>query len=248
MGTVLLMMACLRQGAGTAAEAPPAHFYNAPENLHADPNHVPGDFDMPDTNNARSAYNLRKEALAGPADVFDEKRLFTFGPGELSFSSMKNEAVPVLGYFRNYAGSAVLGDNALQSVEVIVDLNSLDTGVPGRNNRLMAVFFESMRPELGWAEIRFDEFDAAGGDLAALGAGGRLEARGKITLNNKVMPLAAVLNVTRQGAVWAVETAEPVRLLISDFGFDGRIYELMKTCNHKSMSNAVEVRVKLFFK
>ena len=45
-----------------------------------------------------------------------------------------------------------------------------------------------------------------------------------------------------------VETREPVRLLLSDFEFGDRVYELMKACNHKSIGTAVEVKVSLYFK
>ncbi len=37
-------------------------------------------------------------------------------------------------------------------------------------------------------------------------------------------------------------------ILISDFAFGGRVFALMKECNHHSLGNAVRVKAKLYFR
>jgi len=227
----------------------PDHFYNAPENINPDPNYTPGEYVMDDTNVARTMFHMKRSELVESALATDVSTLTTLGMGEIAFTSVKNESATVLGYFRNYFGFARL-DNGNAKLEMIVDINSLDTGVPGRNNRILKLFFESMNPKLGYSHIRFDSFSLGAENLETHGDGNvhPIQVPGTITLNGATKEIIANLTLQKQGSLWVVETAEPISILISDFAFGDRAYALIKSCNHKALGNEVTITVRLYFR
>lgn len=224
------------------------HFYNPPENLNPDPNYVPGDFPLADVSEAKAVYQAKKEAMAKKLENKKANLIATQGEGEIAFTSYKNETATVLGYMREYFGVAEVdaADDPLR-MDMVIDLNSLDTAVSGRNNRILNIFFESMKPDFGTIEINFDRF------MTVIVEGGEgkpkpVTALGTIKMNGVEREISAELNITRTGDVWLVESREPVVLLIADFDFGDRVYELMKECNHQALGNKVEVNVELTFK
>lgn len=231
------------------AEAP-EHYYNPPENINPDSNYTPGDFPLADIAQSEMVYHAKKTELAAKQDVTNPKHVTTLGSGEITFSSIKNETKPVLGYFHDFWGLAVLGENGPESVELVIDVNSLDTGVPGRNHRILNLFFESMKPEWGTVVVNFSSFDLGGLGWADFtdGVTHSLSAAGTVILNGVTRPITVKLNAAVQNNTWVIESAEPLKLLISDFDFGERTLELMRSCNHASLGNAVEIKVKLYFK
>lgn len=228
-------------------EEPPEHYVNKKENLNPDPNYTPGDYPAPETAAAKKAYEEKKKSVAEGAG---DGALVTQGGGELTFGIAKNEKKRVFGYFRNYHGVVKMSDKGPQSVELVVDVNSLDTAVPGRDNRIKKLFFESMKPDLGTAVLKLDEIDLGGKEWGAIQKeGGTLSSKGSLMLNGKSAPVMAKLSVKpAEGGGLSVQTAEPVLIKISDFGFGDRPYTLMKECNHKSMGNVVDLGAKITVK
>ena len=234
-----------------AAESqPPKHFMNDPGFINTDPNHVPGDWPLPDPFQAQTLYYQKLAEMASAPSAAAANRLFTLGAGEITFTAVKNESKTVLGYFRNYFGVVELKDDQPVNLQMIVDMNSLDTGVPGRNHRILDLFFQSAKPEWGTATVTFDRFDLGGKSMKKLGDGKphSLHASGTLGLNGVTRPISAELTLMKQNRTWIADSSSPLSLLISDFGFDDRVYELMKSCNHKSIANAVEIKVKLYFR
>lgn len=244
-----LMVSALLIPALSLHAAGPEHFYNDPANLNPDPNYTPGEYPLADVYAAQAAFFAAKaemidgEAIAAGTDVT------TSSIGEITFSSIKNETATVLGYFRSYLGVGHFNQDVLEGVDMLIDINSLDTAVPGRNHRILNIFFESMKSQFGHAAVHFDTFDGGAKKVKKLkdGQSLTLAASGSITLNGATRPLSANLMIKKQAGKWMVETVEPIELMISDFAFGDRIYALMKECNHKSIGNRVDVRVKVYF-
>ncbi len=233
-----------------SAEAPPEHFQNPPENINPDPNFVPGSYPIPDTYAARSAYELKRSELVGSALNGEAERIYSIGNGEIQFSSVKNETANVIGSFRNFSAVGMIGEEGPKQLDLIVDLNSIDTGVPGRDRRIQSLFFQSIKPELGTVSVIFDRINLGGLLRSALedGTTHQILAQGTLLLNGVSQMVSASLNVTKKSGTWTVETISPVSVLISDFSLGERAYELMKACNHKSIGNAVSVTVKLYLR
>lgn len=228
----------------------PEHFCNAPENLNPDPDFTPGDWPVPDPFAVRTVYYQRLSEMVTEEGVSSADRLQTIGIGEVRCTILKNETAEVLGYFRNFFGSMRLGKQGPEQMSMIVDINSLDTGVPGRNHRILDFFFQSSKPEWGTALLSFDRFDLQGEKWAAWddGLAHPIRAQGTIEMNGVKQPVAADLNVWRSQRTWIAESREPIQLQIMDFNFGERVYAMMKSCNHKSVSNKVQVKVKLYLK
>ena len=226
------------------------HFYNDPSNIHPDPDYVPGDFPLGDVYAAKTIYFLKKAVLAESLIEGGEGVVSTLGVGEVSFSIAKNESAEVLGYFRDYLAVISMNKEGPERMEMLIDINSLDTAVPGRNNRILNLFFRSMESDLGDAVVVFDQFDLGKRSFKSWREGKTysIQASGSIVLNGVARNISATLEVTPKNRGWVVETQEPIALLISDFQFGSRIYDLMKSCNHKSVGNTVGVRVQLYFK
>lgn len=232
------------------ADQPVEHFYNDPNYIEVDPNYTPGSFPLSDVNDARTYFYIKKAELVKPEDSLKWGRLFSLGLGKLTFTSLKNKTVPVLGYFRSYSAILDYDQNRLIRLQMVIDVNSLDTAVPGRNNRLLGIFFKSMTPSLGTAIVDLDQLDMKGESLQVFGDGKsrKVFARGSILLNEVVRPIEVELEVVKTEETWVVKMVEPLNLMISDFGFGDRVYELLRSCNHKSISNAVKINAELYFK
>ncbi len=243
------LMAMMMSGLSVFAAAP-EHFYNPPENINLDPAYVPGAYSTPETQPARTIYENAKQELATAVDFASGDHLFTQNGGDVTFTVIKNETASVLGYFREFFGVLKLVKGQPDSMVMVIDINSLDTAVPGRNNRLIDLFFRSTKPEFGTATVNFDKLDLGGKLLAQLkdGKAHPVRASGKIHLNGVDNPLTTELTLRKTGAVWSVKTAKPVDLLISDFAFTERIPDLLKACNHKSLGNHVAINVNLYLK
>ena len=246
VGFVLAMIT----GVLNISAAEPEHFYNPPENLNPDPSYTPGDYALPELHAARVIFQNVKEELTKQESLLDSNRLFTLNAGEITFTAVKNEKAEVLGYFRNFFGALTLAGGEPVRMDLVIDVNSLDTAVPGRNNRILDIFFQSAKPELGTARIVFDVFELGGLSFAALQDGSEhaISASGKIVLNQSEQPIRAALTVQKTGAVWSVTTAQPLDLSIADFNFGQRVYDLMKACNHKALGNTVKIKTQLYLK
>lgn len=250
MGLVVCFLFFLMSGGRIGAQAP-EHFYNPSEKINPDPNYTPGDFPLGDTNNARTLYQIKKMELTSGLLQGEPGLLTTLGAGEISFTSIKNETATVLGYFRNYFGLGKIDRHgSLKRLDLIIDMNSLDTAVPGRTNRILDLFFQSTKPEFGTTVLRFEQFESGFKSLRELKEGKEylLKAKGHLTLNGVTQEISADLSIERQNQMWVAESREPVTLLISDFAFGEQVYELMKSCNHQSLGNRVDIRAKLYFK
>ncbi len=228
----------------------PEHFYNPPENLNPDPDYTPGDYAFPDPFVAKTIYEGKKLELSETYPVESSKNKYLLGAGEISFSSLKNETIPVKGYFRNYSGALKIGINGPETMKILIDVNSMDTGVPGRNNRILEIFFQSMNADLGTISVEFNEFDLGEKTWENLKDGKihSVKASGTVLLNLVEQAVNVVLNVRNQNGTWVVETSEPFIISLSDFNFGIRPYELMKVCNHKALGNNVEVEASVYLR
>lgn len=247
---VFLALGFAAAGVRMSTAAEPEHFYNAPENVNADPDYVPGPYALPEIQGAQTVYQAKHGELAAAHTLLDPNTLVTLNAGQVTFSALKNETAEVLGYFRNFFGVLTLQNEIPNRMDMVIDINSLDTAVPGRNHRILDLFFQSAKPEFGTAVVYFDQFDLEGKSFTELqdGMEHAVLASGKLTLNQVENTVKARLGITKSGSGWLVKTLEPLDLLISDFAFTDRIPDFLKACNHKALGNRVKVNVELMLK
>lgn len=248
--SVFIVLSLMAAGVQAACAVEPDNFYNAPENVNTDPSYVPGPYVLPEVHGARTVYQAKCDELSAAHALLDANTLVALNAGQVTFSALKNETAEVLGYFRGFFGVLTLEGGAPSRMDMVIDINSLDTAVPGRNNRILDLFFQSSKPELGNAVVYFDKFDLGGKVFSEMQDGTEyaILASGKLTLNQVEKEVQAHLGVTKTGSGWIVKTLEPLDIFIRDFALAERVPAFLKACNHKALGNRVKVNVELMLK
>ncbi|MBM27662.1 MAG: hypothetical protein CME58_04720 [Halieaceae bacterium] len=181
----------------------------------------------------RSAVALAMSALLSPLAFAD----WQIGPGsQVQFVSIKNNTVGEVSHFETLSGSVTdAGD-----VEVRVVLDSVETNVGIRNERMKTMLFEvGLYPEA----VITAQLDA--GSIAALSSGGATNVALQIDLHGQSVTKDAQLNValTEQGV--SATTTQPILLTAAEFGLEGGVAALQAVAGLNAISRVIPVTVAL---
>lgn len=229
----------------------PDHFINPPENINPDPAYVPGDYVLPDMTEALRSYELQSDALLAEDVLKDMGKVFIAEPGgELRMTVMKNETTPVLGYFRDYNGYISFQDDEFAAAQLLISVNSWDTGIPGRDGRIRAIFFEAMDPKNAIAQLVITRIVSGGPvKLKELKNGGKhdIRASGMLTFGGATVSVLPHLTIQWKDKRWQIAQAEPLEIFISALDLESNVAPLMKECNHQSVGNRVSIEWEISF-
>ena len=181
----------------------------------------------------RFAVALAMSALLSPLAFAD----WQIGPGsQVQFVSIKNNTVGEVSHFETLSGSVTdAGD-----VEVRVVLDSVETNVGIRNERMKTMLFEvGLYPEA----VITAQLDAE--SMAALSSGGVTNVVLKIDLHGQSVTKDAQLNVavTDQGV--SATTTQPILLTAAEFGLEGGVAALQAVAGLNAISRVIPVTVAL---
>ena len=181
----------------------------------------------------RFAVALAMSALLSPLAFAD----WQIGPGsQVQFVSIKNNTVGEVSHFETLSGSVTdAGD-----VEVRVVLDSVETNVGIRNERMKTMLFEvGLYPEA----VITAQLDA--GSMAAMSSGGVTNLALQIDLHGQSVTKEAQLNiaVTDQGV--SATTAQPILLTAAEFGLEGGVAALQAVAGLNAISRVIPVTVAL---
>ena len=158
----------------------------------------------------------------------------------VQFMTVKNASVAELHHFKVVAGS-VSDEGAAQ---VTIDLDSVETLIPIRNQRMREMLFETVRFPSATLNARVPA------DLAEMKAGETraVDLEVSIDLHGTIAPYIAKTNVTRlaDGSL-QVALAEPILVRAADFGLDGGIEMLREVAGLQNIATAVPVDATLVF-
>ena len=179
------------------------------------------------------AVALAMSALLSPLAFAD----WQIAPGsQVQFVSIKNNTVGEVSHFETLSGSVTdAGD-----VEVRVVLDSVETNVGIRNERMKTMLFEvGLYPEA----VITAQLDA--GSMAALSSGGVTNVALQIDLHGQSVNKDAQLNiaVTDQGV--SATTAQPILLTAAEFGLEGGVAALQAVAGLNAISRVIPVTVAL---
>ena len=179
------------------------------------------------------AVALAMSALLSPLTLAD----WQIGPGsQVQFVSIKNNTVGELSHFETLSGSVTdAGD-----VEVRVVLDSVETNVGIRNERMKTMLFEvGLYPEA----VITARLDA--GSMAALSSGGVTNVALQIDLHGQSVTKDAQLNVavTEQGV--SATTTQPILLTAAEFGLESGVAALQAVAGLNAISRVIPVTVAL---
>ena len=159
------------------------------------------------------------------------------GPGsQVQFVSIKNNTVGEVSHFETLAGT--LTDAG--EVEVRVALDSVETNIGIRNERMKKMLFEvGLYPEA----VITAQLDTEA--VAAMSDGGVTSVALNIDLHGQTVTKDALLSVavTDQGVT--VTTTQPILLTASEFGLEGGVAALQKVAGLNAISRVVPVTVAL---
>ena len=179
------------------------------------------------------AVALAMSALLSPLAFAD----WQIGPGsQVQFVSIKNNTVGEVSHFETLSGSVTdAGD-----VEVRVVLDSVETNVGIRNERMKTMLFEvGLYPEA----VITAQLDAE--SMAALSSGGVTNVALQVDLHGQSVTKDAQLNVavTDQGV--SATTTQPILLTAAEFGLEGGVAALQAVAGLNAISRVIPVTVAL---
>lgn len=227
---------------------PPEHYINKSRDFNSDPDFIPGDYPAPDTLLALDHYEEMVDSLDPEGNVLDVMRE---EGDEITWTAIKNKTKTVLGYFRTFDGYISFKEGKFSKAELLISVNSLDSAIPGRDNRIKSIFFQSMMPQMASGILVLDKVEMGPPFISAIqnGASHKIKLGGYFTLGAKTLPVSVMLEVMWDSneEVLSVQTVEPLEIFVSDLNLQNRMPELMRECNHKSMGNLVKIACKLRF-
>jgi hypothetical protein len=177
-----------------------------------------------------------------PADL-DKSRVV------ISVVKDRDTANPVIGRFSLRDGAVSLASSPAGSARLSVDLDTIESSIPVRNERLRNIFFETSA--LGWdtAEI---VVPSIGSDVVrALGDKRRIDStklEGTLRVHGRSASIAMVVEARyADDGRLSVRTTAPVEVRISDLGLTDNLRRLSSICMHDSIDDVVKVDVALEF-
>ena len=159
------------------------------------------------------------------------------GPGsQVQFVSIKNNTIGEVSHFETIAGSVTDAGE----VEVRVALDSVETNIGIRNERMRKMLFEvGLYPEA----VITTQLDAEA--VAALSVGGVTDVALQIDLHGQTVTKDAQLSVvvTDQGV--SAATTQPILLNVAEFGLEGGVAALQEIAGLNAISRVIPVTVAL---
>ncbi len=164
---------------------------------------------------------------------------------KIEFVSVKDQGVNVPGTFNTMEGIFSFGKKDSLSGEVTVDIDSLSTGNPARDQNLKELFFETGKKP-GYKTARFllkgrtpKEDIPIDGQTKVL--------KGTLEMHGKKVSLDIPLSVTERPDSIQVKTASPIVLDFSKWNLMVNVPTLMKACGHKNLEPKASLNLDLVF-
>lgn len=159
----------------------------------------------------------------------------------INFISVKNSAIAETHSFTSLVG--YIGKNG--TVQVSIDLNSAETLIPIRNERLQKLLFETAEFPNATVSAKVDP-----AVLAAVTEGGTVSTEIPVTLGLHGMEqkLTVAVTVFSDGGSLRVMSSRPLILSAADFGLVAGIEALTEVAGLASISTAVPVTLNLQFR
>ncbi len=169
---------------------------------------------------------------------------------KLSLTIVKDRdtATPVNATLSFRDGSVSLHGPA-PSARLTIDIDSFDSMVPIRNERVRKIFFETFSS--GWDSAELVVSSVSPEIVPSLQKSGRIshaKIEGKVTLHGKSAAVVIDADITYDAAGrLSVKSSVPVVVKVSDFGLTDNLGKLATVCLHNSIDDVVIVDVTLEF-
>ena len=181
----------------------------------------------------RYALAFAAAALLSPLVQAD----WQIGPGsQVQFVSIKNNAIGEVSHFETLAGTVTDAGE----VEVRVALDSVETNIGIRNERMKQMLFEvGLYPEA----VITAQLDTEA--VGAMSDGGTTHVALQIGLHGQTVIKDAQLNVSVTDQGLSATTAQPILLTAAEFGLEGGVAALQAVAGLNAISRVIPVTVAL---
>lgn len=156
----------------------------------------------------------------------------------------KNSKLPVNGTLLLRDGRVTL-DGPSPSAQLSIDLTTLETAIPTRNERVKKLFFETNNRSWETIELAVPVLPPAA--LTALREKRRathVELQGEVTFHSVKKPITLVVDAAYEpGGTLVVKSVAPFDVNIADFGLSENLHRLSLICQHDSIDEIVKVEV-----
>ena len=157
---------------------------------------------------------------------------------QIQFVSIKNNAIGEVSHFETLSGTVTEAGE----VEVRVALDSVETNIGIRNERMKKLLFEvGLYPEA----VITARLDPAVMVAAASGAGDSVTAMLQIDLHGQVVSKRAALKIAATDNGVSVTTVQPILLNASEFELEGGVAALQNVAGLNAISRVIPVTVAL---
>lgn len=157
---------------------------------------------------------------------------------QIQFVSIKNNAIGEVSHFETLSGTVTEAGE----VEVRVALDSVETNIGIRNERMKKLLFEvGLYPEA----VITAQLDPAEMVAVASGAGNLMTATLQIDLHGQVVSKRAALTIAATDSGLSVTTVEPILLNASEFKLEGGVAALQQIAGLNAISRVIPVTVAL---
>ena len=157
---------------------------------------------------------------------------------QIQFVSIKNNAIGEVSHFETLSGTVTEAGE----VEVRVALDSVETNIGIRNERMKKLLFEvGLYPEA----VITAQLDPAVMVAAASGAGVSVTAMLQIDLHGQVVSKRAALKIAATENGVSVTTVQPILLNASEFELEGGVAALQNVAGLNAISRVIPVTVAL---
>ena len=157
---------------------------------------------------------------------------------QIQFVSIKNNAIGEVSHFETLSGTVTEAGE----VEVRVALDSVETDIGIRNERMKKLLFEvGLYPEA----VITAQLDPAVMVAAASGTGDSVTAMLQIDLHGQVVSKRAALKIAATDNGVSVTTVQPILLNASEFELEGGVAALQNVAGLNAISRVIPVTVAL---
>ena len=159
---------------------------------------------------------------------------------KVAFGSIKKGTVGESHHFSGVSGSVT----AQGTVNIDIDLTTVETWIDKRNERMLKWVFDAMHP----SAILSAQMDPTELNAIEVGGTATIPASGTLTLNGVSMNIEADMFVARLGENKVmVTTDEMIMLSMADAGIDEGISKLMELASLPSIARVSPVTLRLVF-
>lgn len=159
----------------------------------------------------------------------------------LSFVSVKGAEIAEVHHFRDLSGEVAPDGTA----RLEIPLDSVETGIPIRNERMREFLFETGVFPKATLTVRVDPAKLAG---LAVGEQLRIPLAGELSLHGVTAPVETEVSVTRAGdRRVVVASLDPLVVNAGTFGLEEGVTKLMQLAGLDSIASDVPVAFQLTF-